>query len=204
MKKSLFVKFCLLAALFVGSVAPLGSALVPVTGAAPFEVRPAGGLAVPHSRIAYLTDPGVFSYAVVQQPSDEPGFVSSGKDQVTEFGLAADYGSQGFLAHNTRAGAAFSNVKMGDLIVVTRANGSSARFEVMQVRHLQALRPNSPNSNFVDLENGDTLSAVDLFYQTYGVKDTVILQTCIANGDELSWGRLFIIAVPVESVTSAQ
>jgi hypothetical protein len=205
MKISLLLKIYLLGALVVASITPAVSPLIPVTGAAPFAAEPAPALAAPYSRVASIGDPGVFSYQVVQQPADNPGYVSTEPDKVTEFGFAAEYGSQGFLAHNNLAGAAFSDVRVGDPIVLTYTDGSSARFQVTQVRHLQALRPNSPNSTFVDLENRNyMISAVDLFYQTYGVEDTLILQTCIAKGSELSWGRLFIIASPVASVMSAQ
>jgi hypothetical protein len=51
---------------------------------------------------------------------------------------------------------------------------------------------------------GETLTAAQLFYETYGVEETLILQTCIAKGAVQSWGRLFIIATPAEVGQLAQ
>lgn len=205
MKNNLLVRIALLAALIVTPISPALSSLIPVTGSiavAP-QIRPAPAVAQPLATT--ISDAGVFSYAVVQQPSDQPGYVSSKENRVTEFGLATRYGSQGFLAHNNLAGAKFFNVRVGDTIRVSYRNGTSRTFLVTQVRHLQATRPNSPTSNFVDLDNANVkLSAVELFYQTYGVEGTLVLQTCIANGDALSWGRLFIIGIPSHREINAQ
>jgi hypothetical protein len=200
MKHNSFVKLALLIALFAASFSPAFSAQIPVTGNTPSapQIAPVAAAARPLATAIY--DAGVFDYPIVQQPAGQPGFVSTEKASVTAFRMASNYGSQGFLAHNTLAGALFFNVKMGDTITVRYADGSVETFEVTQIRHLQATRPNSPTSSFVDLDNKNvTMTAVDLFYQTYGVKDTLILQTCIASGGVDSWGRLFIIATPVEA-----
>lgn len=201
MKYGPFVKLALLIALFSASFSPVFSAQIPVTGTAPSapQIVPVAAAAQPVATTVY--DSGVFNYPVVQQPAGQPGFVSSDKDSVTEFRMASNYGSEGFLAHNTLAGALFFNVKIGDMITVRHADGTFANYRATQIRHLQATRPNSPTSNFVDLDNNNvTLTAADLFYQTYGVKDTLVLQTCIANGNLESWGRLFIVATPVTAI----
>jgi hypothetical protein len=120
-------------------------------------------------------------------------------DKLTQFSLASRYGSQGYLAHNYLAGASFFNLVVGSLITVTYADGHSQTFEVQEIRHLQAIKPTSPTTSFLDLDHKNSkLTAKQLFLQTYGVKDRLVLQTCIAKGNELSWGRLFIIATPVE------
>jgi phage tail protein X len=41
------------------------------------------------------------------------------------------------------------------------------------------------------------LTATDLFNHVYATGDRLVLQTCIANHGQASWGRLFIIAQPV-------
>jgi hypothetical protein len=205
MKYNLFVKFCLVAALFAATISPAVSPLVPVTGAAPLAPQSAPTLTAARPLVSTISDPGVFSFAVVQQPAGQPGFVSTETQKVTEFGLASKYGSQGFLAHNNLAGAKFSSVEVGDVITLSYTDGTTDNFQVTQLRRLQAVSPNSPTSRFLDLDNNNaSLSAVDLFYETYGVKDVLVMQTCIANGAELSWGRLFIVATPVTIVSSAQ
>jgi hypothetical protein len=70
---------------------------------------------------------------------------------------------------------------------------------VQEIRHLQAINPTSPTTSFLDLDNDNLkLTAKQVFMQTYGIKDRLVLQTCIAKDKELSWGRLFIIATPAE------
>ena len=205
MKYNLFAKFWLAAALVIASFSPAASSFVPVTGAAPVAPQSASAVAAARPLVSTISAAGAFSFPVVQQPAGQPGYVSSATGKVTEFGMAAKYGSQGFLAHNNLAGASFFSVEVGDAITLTYADGSTGNFEVTQVRRLRAVSPNSPTSRFIDLDNNNaSLTAVDLFYQTYGIQDTVVLQTCIANGDELSWGRLFIIATPVTLVSAPQ
>jgi hypothetical protein len=205
MKYNLFAKFCLAAALVIASFSPAVSSFVPVTGAAPVAPQSAYALAAARPLVSTISAAGAFSFPVVQQPAGQPGYVSSTTGKVTEFGMALKYGSQGFLAHNNLAGASFFSVEVGDVITLTYADGSTDNFEVTQIRRLQAVSPNSPTSRFIDLDNNNaSLTAVDLFYQTYGVKDTLVLQTCIAKGDQLSWGRLFIVANPVTLVSAAQ
>jgi hypothetical protein len=204
-KYNLFAKSCLAVALVIASFSPAISSFVPVTGAAPVAPQSAPAIAAARPLVSTISASGAFRFSVVQQPAGQPGYVSSATGKVTEFGMAANYGSQGFLAHNNLAGASFFSVEAGDVITLTYADGSTDHFEVTQIRRLQAVSPNSPTSRFIDLDNDNaSLSAVDLFYQTYGVKDTLVLQTCIANGAELSWGRLFIIAAPVTIISAAQ
>jgi hypothetical protein len=72
-------------------------------------------------------------------------------------------------------------------------------YKVTSIVKFQALSPNSPSSKFVDLSTGDTLSASTLFKQVYGGDPHLVLQTCIAQDNEPSWGRMFVIAEPVEA-----
>lgn len=138
----------------------------------------------------------VFALPVVQQPKGHPEFVNSIDGLVTQFGLATSFGSLGFLAHNTLSGKLFSYLNSGNAVIIVFGDGHFERYLVTGVRQFQALSPNSPQSNFVDLQTGDTLSAEDLFYETYGIQGNLILQTCISNNGVDSWGRLFVIASP--------
>jgi hypothetical protein len=145
---------------------------------------------------------GLFAFPVIQQPPGQPAFVSLFDDEVTQFSLASSAGSLGFLAHNTLAGAVFSSILPGQVITVIQGNGQSLSFQVEQIRRFQAVSPSSPYSTFIDLENHKTLSATDLFLQTYGVEGNLLLQTCIASGDVDNWGRLFVIAAPIQQDAS--
>ncbi len=139
-----------------------------------------------------------FAFKVVQQPASNPGFVSEETDVVTEFSMAANYGTIGLLAHNTAAGKDFSNILDGMKIVLVYGDGTLARFRVSQIRQYQALSPRSPYSNFKDLADpAQTMSVESLFYKIYQSDGNLVLQTCIEKDGEASWGRLFIIAEPI-------
>jgi hypothetical protein len=135
----------------------------------------------------------LFALSVVQQPSGQPGFVSTSGNTTTQFGMAS---SLGFLAHNYLSGSLFSYLSAGSSITVVYGDGNTQSYRVSQVRKFLALSPESASSDFVDLASGATLSAADLFYQTYGVSGQLVLQTCISSNGVGSWGRLFVIATP--------
>lgn len=143
----------------------------------------------------YVED--VLAYAVTRQPNGNAAYVSNSPSEVTQFGLAAQYGSTAFLAHNYLAGATFFSVTEGDIITLVYGDGSTADFQVRSIRRFQALSPDSTQSSFVDLETDEQLSASNLFYQMYNGDNSVVLQTCIANEGISTWGRLFVIAVPL-------
>lgn len=144
----------------------------------------------------------LFSFPVVQQPSGQPAYVSPNDNLLTQFQFASSYGSLGFLAHNSLAGIRFTNIENGDLISVVYGDGHFLQYQVTQIRKFQALQPNNPYSSFVDLSDNRRMTVEDVFYQTYGVRDQLILQTCIASEGLDSWGRLFVIAVPYTPVAS--
>jgi hypothetical protein len=74
--------------------------------------------------------PAVFSLPVIQQPEEEPWFVSSAPQTITQFNLAGEYGSLGFLAHNTLAGSEFYKLEIGQEFIVVYGDGELARFKV--------------------------------------------------------------------------
>ncbi len=151
------------------------------------------------SQITGVYVENVMAFPIVQQPSGQAGYVSTQNSAVTQFGLASNYGSIGLLAHNYLAGAQFSNIMHGSVISLVYGNGHVEYFRVTVVKQYQALSPNSVYSQFVNLAQPDvTLSSTDLFYQTYGLGNVLVLQTCILANNDPSWGRLFIVAEPFE------
>lgn len=152
---------------------------------------------------------GVYQYQVleaevVQQPSNNAGFVSGEADKVTQFGMASQYGVTALLAHNNLLGANFSRIQKNQNIALIYGDGHTAAFRVADIRRYQALNPTSPYSTFLDLDdaNADEISANDLFYSIYTTDGRLVLQTCIEKDGELSWGRLFIIAEPVQMISN--
>ncbi len=140
--------------------------------------------------------PYVLAARVVQQPAGMYGFVSSWQNIMTQFGLASKFGSTGLLAHNNRAGKSFAALQTGRKFHLIYGDGHISTFVVSEMLQFQALEPTSISSSFVDLENGDILTASELFIKIYDRPGQVILQTCIDADHNASWGRLFIIAKP--------
>jgi hypothetical protein len=138
-----------------------------------------------------------FAFPVVQQPSGKAGFVSTTEDVITDFGMPKKYGVTGLLAHNYLAGKEFFELEIGDLIQVVYGDGSVQMYRISDIQSYQALSPNSASSNFVDLATSEKLSATQLFKRVYMGEHHLTLQTCIQQGSEDSWGRLFVIADPV-------
>jgi len=148
-----------------------------------------------------IISPKSFSMPIIQQPAGQPGFVSNEPQKITEFSLTRQYGTTGLLAHNHLAGAYFSSLQENDLLIMVNADKEYKFYRIEKILSFQALSPNSPYSDFVDLDNPSRiLNATELFYEVYTNEGSLVLQTCIAQGNEPSWGRLFIQAQPVDQV----
>ncbi len=145
----------------------------------------------------FLTD--ILELPVVQQPPNNPGFVSSQPDIATQFGMVNQFGSVALLAHNNLAGAKFFDLKIDQILTLVFGDGKFEYYRIVKVLQYQALSPNSPYSSFIDLSDPEQneISVTNMFYSIYGQPDQLILQTCIEANGQSSWGRLFIIAVPV-------
>jgi len=140
--------------------------------------------------------PGVLASWIVPQPDGETNFVSETENTLTQFGLAARFGSTGLLAHNTLAGRDVSRVKAGQVIYLVYGDGRTESFIVIQTLRFRALDPQDTRSLFFDLDQSRFLTASQLFLKVYHHPGRVVLQTCIDAEDEPSWGRLFVIAEP--------
>jgi hypothetical protein len=145
----------------------------------------------------YASD--TFMLRVIQQPSGKPGFVSPVEGVATQFGMATSNNVTGMLAHNFSSGRFFFDLAVDDVINVVYGDGATKEYKVTNVKRFQALSPKSASSEFIDLDTEEKLSAAGLFGRMYTGKHHLTLQTCIQEGTEDSWGRLFIIAEPVEA-----
>ncbi len=139
----------------------------------------------------------VMALPIIQQPAGNVAYVSTQPEVVTEFRFARQYRTVGLLAHNYLAGEHFFDIAAGQIVTLVYGDGSLAVYRVYEMQRYQALSPNSPYSNFRDLnDTSSLLTSTDVFMRTYGKGDRLVLQTCIQEGSELSWGRLFILAEP--------
>lgn len=146
-------------------------------------------------RGVYVQD--VLALRVVQQPAKQPAFVSAAQGVITQFGMANSNGVTGLLAHNFAAGKYFSGLAQGHLVNVVYGDGTVKTYQVGKIMRFQALQPDSPTSDFINLDTNEQLTAAGLFSQVYTGGHHVTFQTCIQQGKEDSWGRLFILADPV-------
>lgn len=135
-----------------------------------------------------------FQYPIVQQPANDPAWVTSNFGEVTEFRIVRQQtGNEGLIAHNYLAGGSFFNLQVGDVAQVVLGDGSVIEFEIFAIHDFQALSPNSPTSDFLNLTTGEKISASELFYMVYGGELTLTFQTCINRNNVSTWGRTFVI-----------
>ena len=138
-----------------------------------------------------------FALPVVQQPANKPNFVSTHGGDITQFSLVSRFsGNIGLLAHNYLSGKLFLNLRPGDNVRIIYGDGRVVEYVIDRVETFQALKPDSPSSDFLDLTSGETMTASTLFYREYGGDPHVTFQTCINRENNSEWGRLFIIANP--------
>jgi hypothetical protein len=140
--------------------------------------------------------PELLALPIVQQPAGNAGYVSSIDGEVTQFGMASQFGNVGLLAHNNLSGKFFSELAVGQEVRLVYGSGKVEYFVIAQVLRFQAFQPTSPYSSFRDLDNDKTLTAEQVFKKAYTGDRHVTFQTCIAGPESLSWGRLFVIAIP--------
>jgi hypothetical protein len=145
-------------------------------------------------RGVYVQD--VLALPIVQQPTNNAGYVSSNDGEATQFRMATQYGNIGLLAHNHLSGKSFSQLAVGQEVRMVYGDGHVEYFVITEVLHYQALQPTSAYSSFSNLDKKETLSAEGMFKRVYFGDRHVTFQTCIAKDGESSWGRLFVIAIP--------
>src|SRR5262245_10804159 len=139
---------------------------------------------------------GVLALPVVQQPADDPYYVSNQDGELTQFSTASQYGNIGLLAHNNLSGKSFSKLSVGQQVNLVYGAGRIENFVITEVLHFQALQPQSQWSSFLDLDHSQTLLAAEMFNRVYTGSHHLTFQTCIQANGNMSWGRLFVLAMP--------
>jgi hypothetical protein len=140
--------------------------------------------------------PGILAAPIVRQPDGMDDFVSPWQNVLTQFGMASRFGSTGLLAHNYLAGETFSHLHQGQEIHLVFGDGRIDTYIVTDILRYQALTPESTSSAFSELESPGILTYSELFTNAYNRPGHLIFQTCIQSGEDVSWGRLFVIARP--------
>jgi hypothetical protein len=145
--------------------------------------------------------PGTLALPIHQQPLDNTNFVSTEPDVVTQFRAAERFQTVGLLAHNYLAGEQFYNMRQEQVVILIFGDGTQRYYQVQDIQKYQALSPTSPQSDFIDLSDplSRRITAGDVFNRVYTQGDRVVFQTCIQNNGDPSWGRMFVIASPLET-----
>ena len=147
--------------------------------------------------------PGIMALPVINQPGDDALYVSREEETLTRFASADYFGTIGLLAHNYLAGKHFTSLLPGRVVYLVYGDGTKVPYTITQVSSFQAYEPYNPYSEYRNLETHITYSTEQIFRQFYTGTPHVTFQTCIAQGTELGWGRLFVIAVPLVSPPGA-
>ncbi|MBI5029155.1 MAG: hypothetical protein HZB51_01410 [Chloroflexi bacterium] len=140
----------------------------------------------------------VLALRIVQQPANDPVYVSTEMGTATQFRLASSYGTLGLLAHNDRSGIKFFDLRKKQEVDVVYGDGTIRRYSVKNIRRFKPIRSEDPYSDFLDVDNGGALiSSSQVFQQIFVGSDQVVFQTCIAADGNPTWGRLFVTATPM-------
>jgi hypothetical protein len=141
---------------------------------------------------------GVLALPVVHQPQGNSGYVDTTLGTVTQFQSAAKYGVTGLLAHNYLSGDLFFNLERDQEVNLVYGDARIGRYMIVDIQSFQKLAGDVTNSYYVNLDTGEKLSTTELFNLMYTGGDKVTFQTCIQNGSDWSWGRIFITATPLD------
>jgi hypothetical protein len=141
----------------------------------------------------------LFALDVVQQPNGNANYVSSNFGEVTQFSTVTEYGNVGLLAHNYLSGESFLELSVGQEVHLLYTSGKTEHFVITEILRYQALQPKSPFSAFRNVNNdAEILSAGQMFERAYAGEYHITFQTCIDLYGNSSWGRLFVVAKPME------
>ena len=141
---------------------------------------------------------GIMALHIVQQPDGDPAYIDPAEGTATQFYKASLFGTVGLLAHNHLSGRYFFEIAPGTNLVLVYGNGRTSHYTVREIGDYQRLSLTDLRSDFVDLATNEKKSADELFAHYYQQKQTLTLQTCIAQNGISDWGVRFILARPLQ------
>ncbi len=139
---------------------------------------------------------GGFSLPVIQQPPDNPVYVSNKPDLITQFSTPAENGVTGLLAHNYRSGKEFYKLTIGQRVTVRYDKGVTRHYRVVSINRFQKLDRSSIFSDLIDLTTAKRMTSTELFNRFYRGPHHVTFQTCLEGDGHPDWGLYFVVAEP--------
>jgi hypothetical protein len=140
---------------------------------------------------------GVMAYRVLQQPVDNSNYVTLEPDAVTQFSLAARLGVTGLLAHNILAGKSFNDLQLGQNVTLIYGDGRLKTYRITSITGYEVIDPQDPTTDYRNTQTDEAIDLSSLFSIYYMGEHHLTLQTCLEYNGDPSWGRLFIVAVPI-------
>lgn len=142
-----------------------------------------------------IISPGNFNFRVALQPYNEPLNVSTKAETVTLFGAPLQNDVTAFLAHNYLAGEEFYELPIGGRIFVEYDDGTFQEYKIEEIRKFQDL---GRLMNLRDVVTGVDYSDFEIYEMFYnGLPGSLVLQTCLEENRDSTWGLTFWIAYPV-------
>jgi hypothetical protein len=141
--------------------------------------------------------PGTFAFPIVNQPENQDLYVSAKRDLVTLYRAAEKNGVTGLLAHNFLAGALFYNLEIGEEVWLVEDEQTMHGYRVTAIDEFQKIE-NGLNDTFIDLGTQKPMSSSEMFDRFYTGEPHLILQTCLEEDGDPSWGLTFIVAEPIQ------
>ena len=145
--------------------------------------------------------PGTLALWVMQQFLDDPESVLRIGGVATQFELAARNHVIGLLVYDDLAIAYFSSLKMGQEVRIVYGDGRVGYSKINWFARFKASQLLIQNGYYVDLSSNITYTVQDLFTMFYNGDAHVTFQPCIFQDRNLSWGRLFVTAAPVLTIS---
>ncbi len=143
---------------------------------------------------SFIILPNKICLRIIQQPKNKDEFVSPIVGCVTQFRKPNLYGCLGILAHNYSSGKHFSDLKIEEIVEYIKDDKTKNFYKINKIEKYQALSPKNTKSQFINLETNQKLSYNQLFTKMFTKKNTMVFMTCIQKEEEMSWGRLFVMA----------
>lgn len=141
--------------------------------------------------------PQLFAFPVIQQPKNNPIFVSNKHNLVTQFQNASRNNVTGLLAHNYLAGSLFYKLAPGHEVMIVYGDSAIQHYRVISIHNFQKLNPASLQSRLIDLSTGEELATAEVFNRFYRGQHHIVLQTCLKHNGRWDWGLTFVVATPL-------
>jgi hypothetical protein len=85
---------------------------------------------------------------------------------------------------------------IGQILWVFYTPHKTQAYEITTATSYQRLRQPESSDTYVRLDNQQELSTAAVFGEYYSGDHQLVLQTCLENEGDLSWGLYFVVAKP--------